>query len=208
MGVDVPLPSRTREEEGGLCPDAPLAAQPPEGYVPLQLPEEPPATEDALEYVPQEIEIPPGKNGQPGKWCSFHQSTNHNLDDCRKINDIPMRKKNGECYTCGELGHISRDCPQVTGPQKARARKGAPQQGKHAKSFADASTQTEEDAFTRQPLAGPDVTISSWEQTFIHGGAESGGWDLPGHVVTIRPGPSGPPQKYWIARWLASTSKE
>ena len=52
MGVDVPLPSRTREEEGGLCPDAPLAAQPPEGYVPFQLLEEPPAAEDALEYVP------------------------------------------------------------------------------------------------------------------------------------------------------------
>ena len=144
MGIDVPLPSRTREEEGGVCPDAPLTVQPPEGNDPPQPSEDPPAAKDALEYVPREIEIPPGKNGLPGKWCSFHQSTNHNLDDCREINDTQIRKKNGECYTCGELGHISRDCPQVTGPRKARARKAAPQQGKYAKSFADASTQTEE----------------------------------------------------------------
>ena len=138
--------------------------------------------------MPREVEIPLWKNGLPEKWCSFHQSSNHNLDDCREINDIPIRKKNGECYTCGELGHISRDCPPVTGPRKAKARKGAPQQGKHAKIFADASTQTEEDTLKQRPLVGPNVTISSQEQTFVHGGTESGEWDLPGHVVTIHPG--------------------
>ena len=182
--------------------------QPPEGNDPPQPQEDLPPSECTLAYVPQEIEIPLGKNGLPGKWCSYHQSANHNLDDCREINDTQIRKKIGECYACGELGHISRDCPQVTGPRKAKARKGIPQQGKYIKTFVDASTQTEEEETIKQrPSEGPSLTMDSWEQTFVHGGTESGEWELPGHVVTIHPGPSGPPQKYWIARWLASASQ-
>ena len=81
--------------------------QPPEGNDPPQPKEDKPPAEDALAYVPQGNEIPVGKNSLPGKWCSYHQSANHNLDDCREINDTQILKKNGECYTCGELGHIS-----------------------------------------------------------------------------------------------------
>ena len=92
-GIDVPLPSRTREEEGEIYPDVPPTVQPPEGNDPPRPPKDPPAAKDALEYVPREIEIPLGKNGLPGKWCSFHQSANHNLDDCREINDTQIRKK-------------------------------------------------------------------------------------------------------------------
>ena len=50
-GIDVPLPSRTREE-GGLCFDVPPAAQPPEGNDPPQPQEDLPPTEDTLAYVP------------------------------------------------------------------------------------------------------------------------------------------------------------
>ena len=71
-GIDIPLPSRTREEEGGLCLDVPPAVQPPEGNYPPQPEEDQPPAKDALVYVPQEIEIPLGKNGLPGKWCSYH----------------------------------------------------------------------------------------------------------------------------------------
>ena len=144
----------------------------------------------------------------PGKWCSYHQSANHNLDDCREINDTQIRKKNRECYTYGELGHISRDCPLVTGPRKAKARKGIAQQGKYVKTLVNASTQTEEEQTPVQCASeGSNLTMASWEQTFVHGGAESGEWELPHHVVTIHPGPSGPAQKYWIARWLASAAQ-
>ena len=51
-GIDVPLPSRTREEEGELCPDVPPAAQPPEGNDPPQPQEDLPPIEDTLGYVP------------------------------------------------------------------------------------------------------------------------------------------------------------
>ena len=88
--IDVPLPSRTREEEGGLCSDVPPAVQPREGNDPLQPEEDKPPAKDALAYVPQEIEIPLGKNSLPKKWCSYHQSANHNLDDCREINDTQI----------------------------------------------------------------------------------------------------------------------
>ena len=71
MGIDVPLPSRTREEEEGLCPDASLAVQPPEGNDPPQPPEDPPAAKDALEYVPREIEIPPERMGCQGNGAPF-----------------------------------------------------------------------------------------------------------------------------------------
>ena len=86
-GLDAPLPSRTREEEGGLCSDVPPAVQPPEGNDPPQPQEDPSPSEGTLTYVPQGIEIPLGKNGLPGKWCSYHQSDNHNMDDSREIND-------------------------------------------------------------------------------------------------------------------------
>ena len=88
--IDVPLPSRTHEEEEGLCSDIPLVVQPPEGNDPPQPEEKRSPAEDALAYVPQEIKIPLGKNGLPGKWCSYHQSANHNLDDYRESNDTQI----------------------------------------------------------------------------------------------------------------------
>ena len=90
VSINVPLPSWTREEEEGLCSDVPPAVQPLEGNDPPQPEEDKPPAEDALAYVPQEIEIPLGKNGLPGNWCSYHQSANHNLDDCREINDTQL----------------------------------------------------------------------------------------------------------------------
>ena len=50
-GIDVPLPSRTREEDG-LCSDVPPAVQPPEGNDPSQPREDLPPIEDTLGYVP------------------------------------------------------------------------------------------------------------------------------------------------------------
>ena len=88
--IDVPLPSRMCEE-GGLCSDVPPAVQPLEGNYPPQPKEDKPPVEGALAYVPQEIKIPLGKNGLPRKWCSYHQSANHNLDDCREINDTQIQ---------------------------------------------------------------------------------------------------------------------
>ena len=67
MNIDVPLPSRSREEEGGLCSDVLPVVQPPKGNGPPRPKEERPPTKDTLAYVPQEVEIPLGKNGLPEK---------------------------------------------------------------------------------------------------------------------------------------------
>ena len=40
------------------------------------------------------------------------------------------------------------------------------------------------------------MTATGWDQAFFYEGQPGKEWDLPGHVVTIQPGPSGPPQKY------------
>ena len=89
--------------------------------------------EDPHAYVPQEVQIPLGEDGQPGPWCSFHQSDRHNVDDCR---ELKKRPRSGECFTCGELGHLSRDCPLNPRPRKDPKKKSA-------RTVIDASTQTD-----------------------------------------------------------------
>ena len=93
--IDVLLPSRMHEEEERLCSDVLPALQPPEGKDPHRPEEEKPSIEDPLDYMLQEVEIPPVKDGLPGIWCSYHQSARHNLEDCRELNDTQIRRKNG-----------------------------------------------------------------------------------------------------------------
>ena len=125
MSIDVPSPSWTHEEREELCSDVTPAAQPLKGEGPNQSTED-----DPLIYVPQELKIPLRKDGQPGVWCMYHRSDRQSLEECRQFNDIQLKQKNGECYACGESGHICRDCPFTKKPQKTKANPGAPQKGK------------------------------------------------------------------------------
>ena len=56
-------------------------------------------------YVPQEVQLLLGKDGQLGPWCSFHRTNKHHIDDCRELR---KRLRNEGCYICGELGHLDR----------------------------------------------------------------------------------------------------
>ena len=40
------------------------------------------------------------------------------------------------------------------------------------------------------------MTAVSCDQTFVYEDLPGEEWDLPGYIVAIHPGPSGPPQKY------------
>ena len=166
MSIDVPSPSWTHEEREELCSDVSPAAQPLKGEGPDQSTEDDPRLEDPLIYVPQELKIPLRKDGQPGVWCMYHRSDRHSLEDCQQFNDIQIRQKNGDCYTCGEPGHISRDCPLNKKPKKAKgsATTGVPQKGRSFRTFSNASTQTEEPP-EPCPLPAPPQTQSSQGQT-------------------------------------------
>ena len=164
-----------------------------------------PSDEDPLVYVPQEVQIPLGKDGLPGPWCMYHKSSGHSIDDCRQLNECKKRPKSDKCYTCGEPGHISRDCPRNEKPKRAKK--------KSSKTFTSTSTQTEDlddvcSTLTQQRTQESQrMTAVSWDQTFVYKDLPGEEWDLQGHNVVIHPGPSGPPQKYWIARLVASGSR-
>ena len=197
--IDVPLSPWTHGVKDELCSDAPTTVPLPEEENLDQDTKGEPRQEDPPIYVPQELKIPLRKDGQPGMWCMYHRSDRHSLEDCRQFNDIQIRQKNGDCYSCGEPGHISRDCPLNKKPKKAKgsATAGVPQKGRSFRTFANASTQTEEPPEPCPLPAPPQIQSSqgqaaaSWDQTFICGDVAHGEWDLPGHIVTIQPGPSG-----------------
>ena len=80
--IDVPLSPRTRGAKEELCLETPPAALIQEEESQNLSKENEFSNEDPHVYVPQEIQIPLGEDGQPGPWCSFHQSDRHNVDDC------------------------------------------------------------------------------------------------------------------------------
>ena len=72
-----------------------------------------------------------GKAGSP--WCSIHNSTGHDLKDCREVQSMAEArqkawkgaKKGGQggelegCFTCGKPGHRARNCPNGAVPAEA-----------------------------------------------------------------------------------------
>ena len=157
-----------REE---LCSETPPAAPLPKEEDPSPDAKDGPPNEDPLVYVPHEIKIPLGKDGQPGPWCMYHRSDKHNIEDCRRFNDTKKRQKSEECYTCGEPGHINRDCALTKKPKKAKP--ATPPKGRPLRTFTSASTQTEDFGdscssltvqWTQEILR---MTAASWDQTFI-----------------------------------------
>ena len=192
-GIDAPLSPRTRVVMEELCLEASPPTLPQEGEHQIQSQETEIARDDP--YVPQEFHIPLGEDGQPGPWCSFHLSDKHNIDDCHEFRKRPSSEG---CHICGELGHFRRDCPLNPKPRKAPKKKKSP------RTVVDASSQTDNSYSppmtpVSQPVATPD-----WDRAYFNESQPGKEWDLSGHIVTIHPGPSGPPQKYWIAKWLAS----
>ena len=188
--IDAPLSPRTREVKGELCLETSPPAPPREEESQIPSQEAEIAGEDLHAYVLQEVQIPLGEDGLPGPWCSFHQSDGHNVDDCRKLKKRP---RSGECYTCGELGHHSRDCRLNPKPRRAPKKKSP-------RTVIDASTQTDNLSEPRSPPIAQGtqdnqlMTATGWDQDFFYEGQPRKEWDLPGHIVTIHPGPSGPPR--------------